>query len=130
VRGIIPDGVKVTLLGDGVFDGIDLQALVNGWDWRYVLRTGRNITLYWGEEKLSFDEIGDFSLPGEILSVPQAYFTEEQFGPLTAITWWGRGCKEPIFLITNMESAEDACALYKRRFVIETFFSDQKSRGS
>lgn len=129
VKEIIPDGVEVTLLGDGEFDGIDLQALVNGWEWQYVLRSGKNITLYWKSEKFSFEDVGDFSLPGEIVDVPQAYFTEEQFGPLTAICWWRRGYKEPIFLITNMESPEEACALYKKRFVIETFFSDQKSRG-
>jgi hypothetical protein len=28
-----------------------------------------------------------------------------------------------------MGSAEEACAYYRRRFKIETFFSDQKSRG-
>jgi hypothetical protein len=45
VEAAVPDGVEVTLLGDGEFDGVDLQALVNGW--RYVLRTAKNITLYW-----------------------------------------------------------------------------------
>lgn len=129
VKELIPEGVEVTLLGDGEFDGIDLQALVSGWDWHYVIRTGKNITLYWEGEKFCFQDLADFILPGEKLSVPGAYFTEEQFGPLTAITWWRRGCKEPLFLITNIGSIEEACALYKRRFVIETFFSDQKSRG-
>lgn len=28
-----------------------------------------------------------------------------------------------------MAAAEDACRLYSKRFRIETFFSDQKSRG-
>ena len=37
--------------------------------------------------------------------------------------------KEPIYLVTNMASAEEACRLYTKRFRIETFFSDQKSRG-
>jgi DDE family transposase len=32
-------------------------------------------------------------------------------------------------LVTNMASAEEACRLYTKRFRIETFFSDQKSRG-
>jgi hypothetical protein len=34
-----------------------------------------------------------------------------------------------MYLVTNMDSAEAACRLYTKRFRIETFFSDQKSRG-
>jgi Transposase DDE domain len=37
--------------------------------------------------------------------------------------------KEPLYLVSNMESAEEACRYYEKRFRIETFFSDQKSRG-
>jgi len=33
------------------------------------------------------------------------------------------------YLVTNMDTAEEACRLYAKRFRIETFFSDQKSRG-
>ena len=31
--------------------------------------------------------------------------------------------------VTNAEVCEEACALYRRRFGIETVFGDQKSRG-
>lgn len=31
--------------------------------------------------------------------------------------------------MTNLETAEEACHWYRRRFRIETFFSDQKTRG-
>src|SRR5678809_917486 len=40
-----------------------------------------------------------------------------------------QGCKAPLYLVTNIASAEEACRLYSKRFRIETFFSDQKSRG-
>src|SRR5262249_30883154 len=33
------------------------------------------------------------------------------------------------YLVSNMSSAEEAIDYYKKRFRIETFFSDQKSRG-
>ena len=46
-----------------------------------------------------------------------------------AIAWWDDSYEEPIFLVTNLELAEEACAYYRQRFLIETFFSDQKSRG-
>ena len=31
--------------------------------------------------------------------------------------------------VSNMDAAEEACRYYQKRFCIETFFSDQKSRG-
>src|SRR2546428_11099122 len=31
--------------------------------------------------------------------------------------------------VSNMDAAEEACRYYQKRFRIETFFSDQKSRG-
>jgi len=34
-----------------------------------------------------------------------------------------------LLLVTNLDSADEACAWYRKRFRIETFFSDQKSRG-
>ena len=37
--------------------------------------------------------------------------------------------EEPIYLVTNMKSAALACEYYSKKFRIETFFSDQKSRG-
>ena len=33
------------------------------------------------------------------------------------------------YLVSNLSSAEEAIQYYKKRFRIETFFSDQKSRG-
>jgi hypothetical protein len=41
----------------------------------------------------------------------------------------GAKAKEPIYLVTNLDSPEEACHCYQKRFHIETFFSDQKSRG-
>ena len=55
--------------------------------------------------------------------------TKRQYGPVTAVAWWAEGCEEPIFLVTNFVSAFKACEYYAKRFTIETFFSDQKSRG-
>ena len=63
------------------------------------------------------------------LSLPNVLFTRQQFGPVLAIAWWRVGYKEPIYLVTNFELTEEACYWYQKRFKIETFFSDQKSRG-
>ena len=42
---------------------------------------------------------------------------------------WAKGYQEPLYLVSNMATAEAACRLYEKRFRIETFFADQKSRG-
>ncbi len=42
---------------------------------------------------------------------------------------WAKGEAEPLYLVRNMSSAEEAIDYDKKRFRIETFFSDQKSRG-
>jgi len=56
-------------------------------------------------------------------------FTEAAYGPIMLVCCWAKGYQEPLYLISNMASAEEACRLYGKRFRIETFFSDQKSRG-
>lgn len=71
----------------------------------YVLRSGTNISLFWRGEKFSFGDIADFMHASEMFDTPGVLFTEEKYGPLTAIAWWRGGCKEPIYLVTNMESA-------------------------
>ena len=127
VRDIVPAGADVVLLGDGEFDGTGLQATLADANWHYVCRTANNMRLYEAEEEWHF---ADLPLsPGERLGIPEVHFTEEHYGPVLAIGWWAKDQKEPLYLITNFELVEEACRFYKKRFRIETFFSDQKSRG-
>ena len=42
---------------------------------------------------------------------------------------WEAAYEEPIYLVTNMLDLDAALAAYRKRAHIETFFSDQKSRG-
>lgn len=129
VQHLIPDGARVVLLGDGEFDGVDLQALVNQCKWEYVLRTSKTTKLSWEGQEFCFNDVANHLAPGDAFGIPGARFTQRGYGPLLAITWWRKDCKEPIHLVSNMVSAEDACSYYRKRFKIETFFSDQKSRG-
>ena len=45
------------------------------------------------------------------------------------MVWRGAEYEEPIFLMITLPNASFAAWFYRRRFRIETFFSDQKSRG-
>ena len=45
------------------------------------------------------------------------------------LSGWAKEYQEPLYVVSTMDAAEEACRLYQKRFRIETFFSDQKSRG-
>src|SRR5690349_18809088 len=55
--------------------------------------------------------------------------TAKQYGPLSILALWDAKEQHPLYLITNLADLDAAVRLYKKRAHIETFFSDQKSRG-
>jgi len=128
VSGLIPEGAQVVLLGDGAFDGTRLQQTVQDAGWSYVCRTGCHRTAWWDGETFRLDTLGACSQPGTLVALSEARFTRANYGPIMLICCWTKGCKEPLYLVTNMD-AEEACRLYAKRLRIETFFSDQKRRG-
>jgi hypothetical protein len=127
VQAIIPDDADVIFLGDGEFDGVCLQAAITTCGWYYVCRTAKNIQLCEEGGWFTFDDLG--ITPGHCVGIPESRFTQQAYGPVLAIAWWDEGYEAPIYLVTNLELAEEACNWYRRRFRIETFFSDQKTRG-
>ena len=129
ISELIPEGTTVVLLGDGEFDGTRLQQTVEDAGWSYVCRTGTHMTAWWDGETFRLDTLGACIKPGNLIALSEVLFSRETYGPIMLICCWAKGCKEPIYLVTNMASAEEACHLYAKRFRIETFFSDQKSRG-
>jgi len=127
VYQIVPPGVRVIVVGDGEFDGTTLQATITGYGWHYVCRTAKNVQLGVEGERFAIHEVD--VQPGECIGLPEVTFTLQDYGPVLAIAWWESRYKEPIYLVTNMQSVREACAWYAKRFRIETFFSDEKSRG-
>jgi hypothetical protein len=45
------------------------------------------------------------------------------------IAWRHPDHQQPLYLVSNFELGQEAIYWYRKRFRIETFFSDQKSRG-
>lgn len=127
LQPLIPPGADVIVLGDGEFDGCDFQALMRQFGWRYVLRTAANVRMHvYGRDYT----IGAMSpAHGELLGVRPAWMTAAQYGPVSILAVWERGNEGPIYLVTNMVELDEAFAAYRKRAHIETFFSDQKSRG-
>jgi len=129
VQKLIAPGTQVVVLGDGEFDGIRLQHTLQKAGWSYVCRTGSHVTASWDGAAFRLDTVGWWSKPGTLVAFPAASVTREAYGPILLLCCWAKGYKEPLYLVSNMDSAEEACHLYAKRFRIETFFSDQKSRG-
>jgi hypothetical protein len=127
VAPLIPPSAEVTLLGDGEFDGTELQAALRQRNWRYVCRTAPNIVMtVYGQDR----HIGDLTpTRGELLAVRPAWMTAEHYGPVSILAIWEAAYEAPLYLVTNMLDLEAALVLYRQRAQIETFFSDQKRRG-
>jgi hypothetical protein len=125
---LLPEGSEVVLLGDAEYDTTEMLAWIEkNTVWKYVLRTSPQIYVQTHEGS---QPIRDYLLEkGHLFYLNQVGFTQTSTLTLNVIGWWGSEYEEPIFLITNLEQAYQACHYYRRRFRIETFFSDQKSRG-
>jgi hypothetical protein len=67
--------------------------------------------------------------PGTLVALQDVHMTEEAYGPIMLLCCWAKGYKEPLYLLTNLTSADEACRLYTKRFRIETFFANQKRRS-
>lgn len=91
------------------------------------MRTASNALLSDGGLRSNF--AGPGVSPGGLVAVPNATFTAEAYGPLTALAVWEQGYEKPLYLVTSLTDPYVAAAYYKRRFRIECFFSDTKTRG-
>jgi hypothetical protein len=127
VQAIMPPEATVIFLGDGEFDGTDLQATIRQYGWEYVCRTGANILVTaYGVEL----QVADLTpARGEAVALTPAWMTAAQYGPVSILAIWDAASQDPLYLVTNMADLEAAMVLYRKRAQIETFFSDQKSRG-
>jgi hypothetical protein len=129
VRDLIPEGTQVVCLGDGEFDGTELQKTMTESGWWYACRTSKSTTATWQGETFALNELEDCLKPGRLIELKEVEFTRDAYGPVMVLCCWAKGYAEPLYLVSNLSSAEEAIYYYQKRFRIETFFSDQKSRG-
>ena len=137
VHALVPADTPVTFLGDGEFDSPELPATVNGYGWQYVCRTAKNIQIQVGGAWCSLVDLK--VQRGQREFRKQVLFTNQAYGPVMVIAWWDARYPDPIYLVSNLRSVQAACDCYRKRahtpappaeqVRVETFFSDQKSRG-
>ena len=126
---LIPLGASVVLLGDGACDGTTLQHPGQDSHWSSVVRTGSNLTVLWDGERFRCETVASCIKPGTRVERTDVRVAAAAYGPVMLLCSWAKGYQEPLHLLTNMASADEACRLYAKRCRIEPFFSDQKSRG-
>jgi DDE family transposase len=129
ISELLPTGAQVVLLGDGEFDGTQLQQTLQQVGWSYACRTATSTVATWAGATFRLDALGACLKPGRLIELREVYYTREAYGPIMVLCCWAKGYQEPLYLVSNMATAEEACRLYEKRFRIETFFSDQKRRG-
>jgi hypothetical protein len=127
LQEVIPAHADVLLLGDGEFDGTQLQAAIRASNWHYACRTATNILIYAQERVFT---VGDLPLTrGEAVSIADVQMTAKRYGPVLLIGLWEAKHTEPLYLITSLSDAQVALERYRLRFRIECMFADHKSRG-
>ena len=128
LKGLVPSGCRVCIVGDGEFDGCDWQADIAAMGWDYVLRTAINTQIE--------NSYGDHYQPKAVLTEPgEDYFDEavlmgkKRYGPINLFITHGQGHELPLILVTNLDYGQLIKQFYMKRFLIETFFRDTKSKG-
>lgn len=124
---IVPPETKVVILGDGEFDGCKVQKTCSDFNWRYVFRAGKNILLTKDDEVFQLKDMSLGGLP--YLFFNQVGYTAEEYGEVNVGYFHHKSYKDPLCLVTNFDLIKEAYIYYKKRFLIETLFSDMKSRG-
>ena len=124
---IVPANKKIIFLGDGEFDGSEFLDNISKTKHFFVARTAENRKMIVQDDVFTMHDL-DVG--------PEEFIWESETKPIAntvlscnAVVWWNRDYKEPIYLFTNLQPIEEALYWYKKRFTIETLFSDQKSRG-
>ena len=125
---LLPDHVSVVLLGDGEFDGARLVQWMEQVNWQYACRTALDTLVFFQGRWVALQD-----LPLE--AKQEAFFTDvlftqsAQVGPVNILAIWNEkeGCHW--FIVTNFVTQREAQRWYRKRFTIETLFSDVKGRG-
>ena len=123
IHGLIPAESKVLLVGDAEFGEVEVQKLLQKWDWKYVLRQkGRYLLLQKGQSLYQrLDSL--VSTPGHSQWLEEGLLTAKYAYSVNFWAYWKPGEKEPWLLATNLTSPQATRRAYFRRMWIEIVFT-------
>jgi len=129
VGTLLPKKAPVFLVGDSEFGSILVLRQSDQWRWFYVLRQKSNTGL-WLNEQTGWQELGGFvHQAGQSAWFQNAYLTQQELYPVSALIYWQIGQKEPWCLATNLPDPTLTLRYYRRRMWIEEMFGDFKKHG-
>lgn len=108
VQRLMPPTASVIFLGDGEFDGVDLQADLRRAGGQYGCRTAATIVIT--AEGVQFPVSAVAPPPGEALAVTPAWMTAARYGPISLLAVWEPPCSHPLYLVTNLSDLDAALA--------------------
>ncbi len=129
VGTLLPKGAPVFVVGDSEFGSISVLRQLAAWHWFYILRQKGNTGL-WLAEQTGWQRMDDLvSQAGCSHWCPNAYLTQQEIHPVSALVHWQTGEKQPWCLVTNLPDASLTLRYYRRRMWIEEMFGDFKKHG-
>ncbi|MCZ7542189.1 MAG: IS4 family transposase [Anaerolineae bacterium] len=130
VQGLIPPGVKASLVGDCEFGNALLLEQLDVWGWDYALRQpGDHLCKPYNTGRwLRLDALLPLQ-PGLTAWIGRVLLTKSNAYPTCLVLHWRKGEPQPWFLATNLPCAQAALKLYRRRMWIEELFGDLKGHG-
>ena len=129
VGTLLPKKAPVFLVGDSEFGSILVLRQLEQWHWFYVLRQKSNTGL-WSNEQTGWQELGSFvHQAGQRAWFQNAYLTQQEIYPVSALIYWQIGEKEPWCLATNLPDQTLTVRYYRRRMWTEEMFGDFKKHG-
>jgi len=94
LQPFIPESTKqVILLGDGEFDGTNLQQTLADFGWKYVARTSYNIKIFAGDDPFQIDMLATMLPQGCYKSLKDCKITGKKYGPLRLLPGGGTGTR-------------------------------------
>ena len=128
---ILEQDCELILLGDGEFDSDQLQDKCKSNGWKYVLKTAKNIHIADNPDMEDYSTFKQMTpeVGHTTIWMPDVYVFQSGYGMVNALYYHDPKYKEPWYLLTNIDYMPKAVQLYRKRYCIETFFGDIKSRG-
>jgi len=129
VKSLLPAEREVIILGDGEFDGSEVVRWFEQQEsWFYVCRAANTNKICYQDK---WQKLADLELhQKEEAFLANVLFTKTgQVGPLNILVVWHKKNREHWFFVTNFSDPKEAKKWYRKRFSIETLFSDVKGRG-
>jgi hypothetical protein len=128
VASILPNGQRVTVIGDRAFGCpafID-EVRARGWDYLVRVQGQTRMQDTNGKECRLRDLL---AAPGQCEKKQGKVFKKQGWREACAVAYWRTGCSEPLLLVSSLPASLGLVREYRLRSAIEALFRDWKTSG-